>query len=387
MKRKYALVMLFALIILLILIFTFLVKSNSKVETPNNVFKENKGVVYNQGKNVLKYQEHAYIIDKLSSSIIRHNFKDNSYNVIVNAKGRNIADNLFIVNNQLLYSLDNTTYYLGLGDFNNQKFTDGRVVYINNDIYLYIIQEDSEECLYITSYDNKNFRRTNSIFSNLAKGNKIKYLRESNGLLFFASVNSDKSTSLFSVSLEDYKVSLIIKEKTYTTDNMRGEIVDAVRYEDKIYYNVAKIANMTEGEHVLDYILYEKPINALFNEYVKSDLEPNLIMDDNKLVIGNYDVDSEQYEWSLLYFGEEYNDEWITKIEGDISKYFEFKDSKLYLNNELIAKLDGEYSDFYLNYAIYCGDTLYIFIVNDFSNICFSLEKGEKKFNKVYESR
>lgn len=387
-KRKLLIILLILLIMLLALVFYFLRDDTASKDTLNNDFKSNYGTVYNQGRNVLKYQNEVFWADNISNSIIRYNTETNDSKVIASFKNYALNENMYIVNNNLIYSVDNTTYYMTLDTNNNAKFTDGKVVYINDELYIYILQQDSLQYLYITSYDNKNFRRTNSIFYNLAKGYNLKFLRESDGLLFFSSVNSDKSTSLFSVDLTNRKINMIIREKSYVTDTSRAEISDVLRFGDDIYYTVSSIFQTTESEELSDYHdLYIKPINGLFSEQVRREIEPYLFIDKDKVFYGRLDEETNQYVWEAMFEDDEKLDNWIERVNGDISKYYLLENSKLYFNDKELIDLGTSYSEYYLKHAEYCDDSIYFVISKDTSCAYFKVKLDGSELVKIYEKK
>lgn len=387
MKRRRALIALLVLIIfLLVLIIIFLNRNNERDDSNVNDFQTNKGTVYNQGQSVLKYQDYIFLIDELANSIIRYDIQDNVSHLVAATQGYKFDDTMYIVNNKLVYSNNNVTYYSDADKLSRSKFTDGRIVYINDDIYIYILQEEDLQYLYITSYDNTNFRKTNELFYNLAKGYQINYLKESGGLLFFTSINSDQSITLFTVDLKNSEVTLIARETSYASDTSRGEIVEAVRHGNDIYYIVAEYQKMTNGESLAGYDLMIRPIDAAFSEFVNSDIEPHLFVVDDELYLGKYDSETSKYSWKTT-FSEVPLDNWIDKIHGDISKYFKFKNSKLYFNEEELITLNNVYLDYTIAKVVYCDDAVYVLLEKDSSYVWISCKMDGSEFTNIYEVR
>lgn len=387
-KRTLLTILLFLLIIFLVFLLIFGREDTNEIDDPANVnFESNQGEVFNQGESVLKYQDNIFLIDNLSNSIVKYNTKNDNSSVISRFNNYSYNDNMYIVNNKLLYSINNLTYFMSLDTLKSEKFTDGNLVYIDDEIYMYILQEDSLQYLYVTSYDGTSFRRTNDIFYNLAKGYKINYLKESNGLIFFSSVNSDDSTTLFSVNLENYEITLVARETNYTTDTSRGVIVDAVKFENDIYFTVANIFSTTETELISDYDLYVRPIDSTFSEFLRGNVDPYLLTIDNELIYGKFNSESDKYEWEILYEDGTFEN-WFKYVKGDISRYFTFEDLKLYFNGKELRTFEEIYSDFSISYATYCDEKIYILFENgSLAHVWFSFNVDGSEFNKIYETK
>lgn len=383
-KRTVLILIMLLLIVLIVFIFGFLIKNIESNDLENNAFEENRGTVFNQGQSVLSYQDNIYLIDNLSSSIVRYNTETGSSYTVSKFNNYSFNDNMYIKNNNLIYSIDDATYFINLDTMKNQKFMDGRLVYINDRIAMYVVQDFSLQNLYITSYDSSTFRKTNEVFYNLAKGYNINYLRESNGLIFFSSVNLDNSTSLFSVDLESFEVTLIVRDSSYTSDTTRGEIVDAVKCGDEIFYTIAKFVKTTNEEYISNYDLYSRPIDGAFTEIVRSDVMPNLITDNTGLIYGKFNSELNKVEWNSLDL-ESTIENWTENIQGDISRYFAFEDLKIYINGNELQKLEGDYIDYKINYAMYCDGYIYILLEKDTSHVWYSSKADGSEFNKIYE--
>lgn len=386
-KRPFLIILLFILILLIILLLNIKTKKNdTEIIGNEKKFEANTGVVYNQGSDVLKYKDMFYIIDNSSNSIIRYNDKTKYATIISKYQGYTYNDNMYIINNNLLYSIENTTYYMGLDTLRPTKFTNGRVVYINDEIYIYLLKEDGYQNLYVTSYDNTTFKKTNEFFYRLGKGYEINYLNESDNLIFFSTVNSDKSTSLFSVDLEKKKVDLIIRESSFTSEFSRGEIVHAVKNDDKIYYVVARYAYTTESESVSEYLLYEKVIGQNIYEFIKNDIEPYLIKDKDSVIFGKFNLEENKYEWKTLFDEGSKYESWMSVIQSDFSRYLTLENSVISFNGKQLSKLEEKYSDYSISYAKYCDGYILILLEDpDYSHVWFSCKRDGTDLRKIYE--
>lgn len=381
-KRK---IMLLAIVIVLVVLVIFMNLDTNKSPSSSNVnYSKNEYTVYNQGENILEYGDYAYFVDNYSNSIFRYD-KQNSSTVQVAQSKNSIYNKLFVINNNLVFSTNSITYYISLnGDANSgyKKFVDGRVVYMNEDLFLYIKNMDGVNNLYVSSYNSETFSITNKMFYTLAQGYNINFLKQLGDELYFTSANSDGSASLFVVDLKNYKITLVVRE--FLEDDMVNtylEFNDVAKIDNEIYYVLSTNELTTATKPNTRYYLYTRNIEYDYKEFVAQDVEPYLYNNpENKdeILYQQYTEYSVEPEWNAD------TPDWEKIIYGDVTRFFEIDNSKLMLEGAEFVDLDQDYSKYEIESVYRINGAFYVLLSNEDSSYSwYSCNEDGSNLHKI----
>lgn len=362
MKRK--IIVLTVIIVLLLIVVLTNLDTKSSPSSNSVTYSQNEFPVYNQGGNILEYGDYTYFVDKYSNSIYRFNRKNASTLKIVESENP-FEEKLFIINNNLIFSTNYITYYVSLnGDSNGkyEKFIDGKVLYMTEDLYLYVKKTTSISYLYISSYDSKTLSSTNKMFYTLALGHNINFLKQLGDELYFTSTNSDDSASLFSIDLKNYKTTLIVREFLNDEVNTYLKFNDVVKTDELIYYVLSTNELTTATKPNTRYYLYTRNIEYDYKEFSAEDVEPYLYADpkdENNVLYQRYTEYSVEPVWN-----EEVSD-WKEFVYGDVTRFFEINNSTLTREGDKFVNLGQDYSNYELEYVYRLNGSLYVLISNE----------------------
>lgn len=366
MKAKKRIFLFVILLFLLVLIIAGNLK-RSKLPTSDEgiTYAKNEYTVYNQGESILEYGDFAYFVDNYSNSIYRFNKQNSSTEQIVTSSNA-FEKKLFVINNNLIFATNNVTYYISLNDNKNReykKFVDGKVMYITEDLCLYVKETESTSYLYISSYNSETFLTTNNIFYTLAKGYNINFLKQLGDELYFTSTNSDNSVSLFSVDLKQYKTTLIVREFLEENDGtVYLEFNDVAKNDSEIYYVLSTNEPTNYGLPHTRYYLYSRNIKYAYKEFVSDDVIPFLYtnpQDESEILYQRY-VD---YSVEPVWNGEV--TDWKEFIYGDVTRFFEIDNSKLILDGKTLIDLNQDYEWYNVELVSRINGTFYVLLSDD----------------------
>lgn len=392
--NKRLLLIIFSIIIILaiILLVSFTQKDFNPYDIESDNYLKNTESVLNQGSEFLKYDNNLYFINDRTKAIIKYNSKENIVTPIISLKGYDLGDKLHLISNKLIYTVGQNTYYSNLDGTDTYKFASGRVVYINDDVYVYIVEKDSYQSLYVASYDSKTFMRTNDIFFNLANGYKIRYIKVIEDILFFESENTDRSLTLFSIDLKEYKSKVIARREMNTGDDYsQSKFSDVIQNDKSLYFIFSDISTTTYGESdTVDNSIYGQEVEFSISEFVANEVENRLYFaptEEKELIYEKYNDETQKYDWyneshTLLSY------EWEDIVEGDVKKYFEYKDSAITKDNEAFLSLDSAYAPYSLEIARYYYGEFYFMLSHESgSHIWFTCKRDGSELKKIYEWR
>lgn len=392
--NKRLLLIIFSIIIILaiILLVSFTQKDFNPYDIEADNYLKNTESVLNQGSEFLKYDNNLYFINDRTKAIIKYNSKENIVTPIISLKGYDLGDKLHLISNKLIYTVGQNTYYSNLDGTDTYKFASGRVVYINDDVYVYIVEKDSYQSLYVASYDSKTFMRTNDIFFNLANGYKIRYIKVIEDILFFESENTDRSLTLFSIDLKEYKSKVIARREMNTGDDYSQiKFSDVIQNDKSLYFIFSDINTTTYGESdTVDNSIYGQEVEFSISEFVANEVENRLYFaptEEKELIYEKYNDETQKYDWyneshTLLSY------EWEDIVEGDVKKYFEYKDSAITKDNEAFLSLDSAYAPYSLEIARYYYGEFYFMLSHESgSHIWFTCKRDGSELKKIYEWR
>lgn len=360
--------------------------------------EKNIAKVFNQGENILRYADYTYIVDTEKNSIIRYFEKENVGKQIVYATDDTIGNQLFVMGNKLIFNVAKNTYYSNLDGSDSKKLIDGNIVYMNDEVFVYILQDSSAQYVCITSYNNKNLTRTSDTF-NLAKGNEIGYIRECDKYLFFYSNNSNGTTSLFCVDLNNSK-SYVLTSLPTEGDDVRYEYTDIAKVGDMVYPLRATYQISRDHETYATNTLYMASIDTIIWENYESDIKARRIFsNDKKLFVKGYDEDSKQYEWLYRTMNEDgdyvvektgvldknSNEFWTNTLYGDLTYLFTLENGELKMDGMEFADLDDSYKDATLKYAGLFSDKVYFLVNQNGKNIWLRFDSDGSNLKEFYE--
>lgn len=360
MRKKRIILLIVLLVVLIVLAIATSLSSKPASQTGGTNYTKNKYTIYNQGENVLEYGDYTFFVDNSSKSIFRYDNKNFTTTQIIKSKN-SFYEKLFVINNNLIFSTDNITYYIPVDGGEYKKFFDGRIEYITEDLYIYVKEDNSANYLYISSYDATTFRSTNQMFYTLAKGYNIKFLKQLENILYFTSTNSDDSVSLFEIDLKDYKTTLIVREFLEDNEiNTYLEFEDVEKTDTEIYYVLSRNELTTATEPNTRYYLYTRNIEYAYKEFCVADVVPYLYKNsDDEVLYQRYTEYSVEPVWNSEITN------WEEFIYGDVTRFFEIDNSNLMLDDEKFITLSENYSGYKVKYVLRINGKYYILLSND----------------------
>lgn len=404
MKRRNFLFIALAVIIVLMWALIYLPKKKSFDEKKSAekmvAGEKNVAEVFNQGENVVVYNGYTFIVDKTTNSIIRYSEKDDVGSRVVYTASGSIGNQLFIMGNRLIFTVGEDTYSSDLDGKNSKKITDGNIVYMDNDVFVYILQDVTAQYVCITSYNNKNLEKTSDMIFNIAKGNEITYLKRDDRILFFNSYNTNGTTTLFSVDLDKSQSKVLINTST-ENDIERYEYVDVVKIGNILYSLQATYQLSTDYETYSTNTLYRTYIDTIITTWAEQGLKPSnrIFADKEKLFTKVYNEDIEQYEWVSVSLDE--SDDFVTQkagvldesskeywtniLHGDLTDLFILDDRNLKMDGLAFATLDDDYKNFSLKYVWFFSNKIYVLINQNGKSVWFSFNDDGSNMKKVFE--
>lgn len=365
MQRKRKILLVVIVLILIALIFVSNVNNKTPSQSNKTNYSKNKYTVYNQGGNILEYGDYTYFVDNNSNSIFRYDNQNFSATQIIKSSN-GFYEKLYIINNNLIFSTNNITYYIPLDDNSTgqyKKFVEGKVVYITEDLYIYINESNSANYLCIVSYDAETFTNTNKMFYTLAQGYNIEFLKQIDDTIYFTSTNSDESASLFEVDLKNYQTTLVVREFLENNEvNTYLKFHDVIKTDSVFYYVLSRNELTTSTEPNTRYYLYNRNIEYSYKEFSDQDVVPYLYKNPENsadILYQSYTEYSDEPVWNAKIT------DWRAFVYGDVTRLFSIDNSKLILDGETFVDLGRDYSSYEVKYALRMNDKYYILLSND----------------------
>jgi len=404
MKRRTILLIALAVMVVLlgVLLYVPRKKNLDTQKEKESVLNGEKNVakVFNQGENIISYNNYTFIVDTERNSIIRYSEKENSGKQVIYATNEVIGKQLFIMGNKLIFNVAQNTYCSNLDGSNSIKLIDGNIVYMNDEVFVYILQDTTAQYVCITSYSNSNLSRTNDTFFNLAKGNDIKFLKEYDKVLFFYSHNTNETTTLFSVDLNNSKSNVLINLPT-KGDDERYDFVDIAKIEDIVYPLQATYQISTDHETYSSNTVYLAYIDKVVWENYATNIKPlRVFTDGKKLFVKEYNRDTNQYEWFYrkydpkddIYVEEKLDvldknskEYWPNVLYGDLTELFTLENGELKMDGLSFTTLENDYKNSTLKYAGLFSDKVYVLINQSGKNIWLRFDNDGSNPKKIYE--
>lgn len=403
MKRRTILLIALAVMIVLLGVLLYVPRKKNldaqKEKEEIIAGEKNVAEVFNQAENILSYNGYTFIVDSEKNAIIRYSEKENQGKQIIYATNETIGNQLFVMGNKLIFNVGKNTYYSDLDGNNSSKITDGNIVYMDNDVYVYILQDKDSQYVCITSYNNKNLTRTTDTFFNIAKGNDIRYLKEYDKVLFFYSYNTNKTTTLFSVDLNKSESTVLINSPTAINDS-KYKYVDIAKIGDIAYLLEVSYQVSTNIETYADNALYYVSMDAIVSELYAQNIKPlRIFANDKKLYFKQYNSDTNQYEWTYRGYDKDNKyvvsdagildkdskEYWSNTLYGDLTELFTLESGELKMDGVLFTTLDGYYKNATLRYAGLFTNEVYILVNQSGKNIWFRFDNDGSNPKKIYE--
>lgn len=350
-----------------------------------NEFKSNSKKLVDYGENVMQFGDDTYLLDKASKSIYRIN---NGLSKEVLHFNTEPSEKFFIRSNKLIFSYDNTTYYSELDGSNVKKFTNGEVTYVDDDVYMFISHQTTKDELYITSYDNKTFRTTNEISSNLATGNSIKYLKNNDKKVYYTSISSNDKLAILEVDVEsrlDKVVTRIPRNAGYA--GMYYEISDILKVKDDYYFVANEMTFTTNENDIWNYsYLYKRNIEDSSEEVIDENVGPYLYYySKNKSELLYEKYDEEKSIWQIADGGKSTNFEWEELRYGDVTNYFSLQGSYLAKDGEDLANIGINTENYLLEKVVRLDNGYYFSIKDEYENtIWYYFNEIDSKLIKIF---
>jgi len=371
--RKKKLIIL-AFLLFVILVALIIVLGTTKNMDRGNVnflkdaeFQQNTKKLIEPDDVLLKYGNDVYILDEKSNSIIKYASNTGISSFIINL-GSDSYKKLFVRSNHLIFSSTNATYYSDLNGNNILKLTNGEVVYINDDIYLFVNHATSRDELYIISYNNKTFKSTTNLSNMIATGKRIKYLKADGNSIYFTSVNSQNDLIVFEVNIKDSNVRIITKRSAYDeSENMTYQLSDILKDDENYFYVVEELISTTNEQGLLNYrYLYRRSINDSNEEIMDENVGPYLVWNAKKSSI-MYEIieESGNRVWQELGKFETSNDTWEQLKNGDVTEYFSIDGTTIHKENTMLVDLNMDLSDYQIVKVICIEGEYYFSIANE----------------------
>lgn len=405
MKRRTILLIALALIIVLLCVLLYIPrKKNYDEEKERELIlngEKNVAEVFNQGENILCYNGYTFIVDKEKNSIIKYSEKDSVGTQIIHSVQETIGNQIFIMGNRLIFNRGNSTYSSDLNGKNSKKVTEGNIVYMDDNVFVYILQDVSSQYVCITSYNNKNLERTTDMLFNIAKGNEINYLKRQDKILFFYSYNTNGTTTVFSVDLDKSESKVLINSTTQNEDE-RYEYVDVAKIGNILYSLQATYQFSTDHETYSTNAIYTTYIDTIVTECCMRNTKPamRIFTDGKKLFTKEYNSDTKQYDWVYGSFDD--NGDFVTEkvsildknskeyywtniLYGDLTELFTLENGELKLNGSPFTTLTIDSKNLALKYAGLFSEKVYVLINQSGKNIWFRFDKDGSNPKKIYE--
>lgn len=330
-----------------------------------NEFKSNSKKLTDYDENVMQYGEDTYLLDKASKAIYRINDRTIDKILQFNAEP---SEKFFIRSNKLIFSYGDVTYYSDLDGKNVAKLTNGEVNYIDDNVYMFISHQKSNDELYIISYDSKNFRATNEISSNIAYGSSIKYLKADGKNVYYTSVNSNNKLSILEVDIENRTAKLITKiSKDSGYANMYFEVSDILKTKDGYYFVVNEMTSTTNEDNIFNYsYLYRRNIEENSEEIIDENVGPFLnyyskVKDE--IIYEKFDEDGNGI-WQTSNELKQTNYEWEEFKYGNVTSHFDIEGTNLIKDGETFADFERDMEEYILEKVVRLDNGYYI-SVND----------------------
>ena len=404
MKRRTILLIALAVMIVLLGVLLYVPRKKNldaqKEKEEIIAGEKNVAEVFNQGENILSYNGYTFIVEAEKNSIIRYSEKENQGKQIIYADDATIGNQLFVMGNKLIFIVDENTYYSNLDGSSLAKLIDGKIVYMNDNVMVYILQDVSAQYVCLASYNNKSLNRTTDLFFNIAKGNEIKFLKEYDETLFFYSYNTNETTTLFSVDLNKSESNVIVSLPTQSNDT-RYEYIDIAKIGNMIYPLQAAYQKSTDHETYSSNTLYVAYIDSIVWENYASNIIPRRVFTDGKkLFVKEYNTETKQYEWFYRKYDlkdGEYKEEktgvldqnskeyWTNTLYGDLTDLFTLENGELKMDGLSFTTLENDYKNYTLKYAGLFSDKIYILINQNGKNIWFRFDNDGSNPKKIYE--
>ena len=401
-RRTILLIALAAMIVLLgVLLYVPRKKNLDAQKEKEEIIAGEKNVaeVFNQAENILSYNGYTFIVDSEKNAIIRYSEKENQGKQIIYATNETIGNQLFVMGNKLIFNVGKNTYYSDLDGKNSSKITDGNIVYMDNDVYLYILQDTMSQYVCLASYNNQNLEKTGDTI-NIAQGNDIRYLKEYDKVLFFYSYNTNRTTTLFSVDLNNSSSNVLINLPTKGNDE-RYDFVDIAKVEDIVYPLQATYQISTDHETYSSNTVYLAYIDKVVWENYATNIKPlRVFTDGKKLFVKEYSRDTNQYEWFYrkydpkddIYVEEKLDvldknskEYWPNVLYGDLTELFTLENGELKMDGLLFTTLENDYKNSTLKYAGLFSDKVYVLINQSGKNIWLRFDNDGSNPKKIYE--
>ena len=404
MKRRTILLIALAVMIVLLGVLLYVPRKKNldaqKEREEAITGEKNVAEVFDQAENILSYNGYTFIVDTEKNAIIRYYEKENQGKQIIYATNEEIGNRLFVMGNKLIFNVGENTYYSDLDGSNSSKITDGNIVYMDNDVYVYILQDEDSQYVCITSYNNKNLTRTADTFFNIAKGNDIRYLKEIDKVLYFYSYNINKTTTLFSVDLNKSETAILMNSLTEISD-VKYRPIDIAKSDDTLYLLIASYQVSTNIETYAENNLYSIYSDSIVSELYAQNIKPQkrVFTNNDKLIFKEYSDTTKQYEWKLTGYdkdgkyivkkaevlekgSEEY---WTNSLYGSLTELFTLESGELKIDGLSFTTLNNYYKNATLRYVGLFTDKIYVLVNQNGKNIWFRFDKDGSNPKKIYE--
>ncbi len=388
MQNKKTLKLLMIIIILAIIgIFVLLVTLNKDNSDEIYEVTENVGPVSNQGAEVLEYNNKIYFVNNDNQSIIQYDKDNGVYQTVVNANQNEFGNRIFIQCNKLIYTNNSKTYTSDLNTFEINEILNGKILYVDDNIYIYTMKVGSLDYLYLSSYDEKTLYRTNKVSYALATGNNIDIMKKCGDMLLFTSENTDGSSSLFSVDTTKSTVSLLAQTDTSEESGYISKFIDATVLSEKneVYYIVSESSKgaSTNEENVENKTLYYSSIEYGYKEIRDFVVNNRVVNMNDEVIYQSYNSDSGDFRWTN---GIDVYDEKdvIELLDGDITEYVTTDNQAIYLLDNKIMNIDA---NFELSKILHYGDSYYILLKNGSNGRWYTCNTDGSNLLRIYEWR
>lgn len=392
MKKSRLILFAIFILIVLIAIITF-IRKNDKPNNPNMMtqsseFEKNTEKLIDFDENVMRYGNNVYLLDEKRNLLLKYDPENSLTTIVHNFRNTNYCKRFFIRNNMLLFSYNNATYYSDLDGNGLSKMCNGEIVYINDDIYLYIIHNDSKDELYIASYDNKTFKTTMDIAKNLARGTSIEYLKSSDEDVFFTSSNSENEISLFEVDIKNSKVAVINKRSSNApVEGHKLEYSNVIKTDDIYYYIIDEIAETTNEDVYVSSSLYGASRDYYFSELFADKVGKYLSYNKNnknEVLYQKYNEKAESYVWRTTSSLGDINTNWKNFLYGDVTTLFNIKGNSIYETGYEFVNINEDLSGYKIYKVVRLKNGFYFMLVNDNSSEWYFCKDNGKNLIKIY---
>lgn len=384
----------FAIIIIAVLtlsIYVLLRKDNPNNESimaQSSDFKGNTEQLVDFGANVIRYGKNVYFIDEKQNLLLKYNPEKNLTSIVCNFRNFKYGKRFFIRNNNLIFSYGNNTYYSDLDGYGFSKMCNGEVVYINNDIYLYILHGDSRDELYITSYDNTTLKQTLEVSKNIAKGTTIEYLKSSDDEVFFTSKNLDNTISLFEVDIKNSKVSVINKrDGNASAKGHRLEYSNVIKTDELYYYIVDEIAETTNEDAYVSSSLYVASKEYYYSEFYDNNVGKYLAYNKknkNEIIYQKYDENTKKYVWKNTGTVSNTISNWQSFLYGNVTSLFSINGTSIYENGYEFVDIGHDLSNYKISKVVRLRNGFYFMLENDNSSEWYFCKENSSNVLKLY---